>query len=74
MCFILGIKTKQATEGHVINEIVLSLGRPMNGVVTGPVVVRGIELTNNLSVPVIFECHNMSQSKISAFGYHFIHN
>ena len=36
---ILGTKTKQAREGHVINEIVLSLGGPMNGVVTGPVVV-----------------------------------
>jgi len=42
---ILGTKTKQAGKSHVINEIMLSLSGPMDGIFTSLVVVRGIELT-----------------------------
>jgi hypothetical protein len=56
---MLGTKSKDVREGHVVQTIVLPLGGPMESGVPCIIEERTIELTADLGVLVVHEIHEI---------------
>jgi hypothetical protein len=65
---MLGTKSKDVREGHVVHTIVLPLGGPMESGVPCIIAEKKIELTNDLSVLVVLEAHEILKIELLKLG------
>jgi hypothetical protein len=57
--FILRTKSQESRESHVVYGALVPLGCPCDGIVIGVVIIRAMELGENILIPIVPKPHEI---------------